>query len=284
MSDCKVFRTEIEAAADGGALGRDAASHAEACAACGEELRGGAALRGLVRGLGRVEAPSDFEYRLRARMASSKPGGGRGLFAGLFPVGGLAWAAVAVCVLSLTAAVYYRQARPAMQGAPGGVESASAPRVSEAPERATVTETKSAGEKTAQHTEQAGGGETFAGTTAEGVAQRESNVRHVAPRPGEREFAPREPRGNSSRGNSIDMAFSPARIQLPVLNSGSNGATRATAQGIQLGTSAGTLRVVLRDERGTPVTMRSVSFGSQEPLSRETTTRRPNPKDEEGVW
>src|SRR3954466_1554709 len=133
MSDCKVFRTEIDGAADGGALGREAASHVESCAACVEDLRGRAALRGLVRGLGRVDAPPDFEFRLRARMAASKPGGGRGLFAGSFPIGGLAWAAVAVCILSVTAAVYFRQAQPTRQGTPNVCEVASVPQVNASP-------------------------------------------------------------------------------------------------------------------------------------------------------
>src|SRR3954465_10452909 len=133
MSDCKVFRAEIEEAADGGALSVGAGAHVASCAACGEALRGREALRGLVRGLGRVEAPPDFEYRLRARMARSKPGGGHGAFGRLFPVSGLAWAAVAVCVLSLTAAVYYRQTQPTKQGASNAVESASAPQFTASP-------------------------------------------------------------------------------------------------------------------------------------------------------
>src|SRR4051794_27356242 len=129
MSDCKVFRTQIEEAADGGALGRETASHVSTCAACGEELRVRASLRGLVRGLGRVDAPPDFEFRLRARMAASKPGGGRGLFASWFPVGGLAWAAVAICVLSVTAAVYFRQAQPVNRSSTNTGEVASIPQV-----------------------------------------------------------------------------------------------------------------------------------------------------------
>jgi hypothetical protein len=88
----------------------------------------------------------------------------------------------------------------------------------------------------------------------------------------------------SAQGGTVDMAVRGAHIQLPILNSGGNGTSRVQAQGIQLGTTAGTLRVALRDERGALVPMRSVSFGSQEPLSRQTAGWRVNTQDEEGVW
>jgi hypothetical protein len=91
-------------------------------------------------------------------------------------------------------------------------------------------------------------------------------------------------RGELTQGGSVDAAVGAAQVKVPQFNSGANVASNITAQGIQLGTSAGTLRVVLRDERGTLVPMRTVSFGSQEPLSRETASRRANAKDDEGVW
>lgn len=285
MSDCKVFRTEVEEATDGGTLGPRAASHVASCAACGDELRGREALRGLVRGLGRVDAPADFEYRLRARMAGSKPRGGHGVFGGLFPVRGIAWAAVAVCVLSVTAAVYYRQPQQTKQNAPGVVESAHGPQVSTSP---TATQSNTLRENKTQQPEQVGGRQTASVTPNPPVlTQRSSGVKRVSTQPRERELSTREPRVEQTRGRSLEADLRPAPVlpvQLPLLNSGNNGALRFAAQGIQLGTTAGTLRVVLRDERGTSLTMRSVSFGSQELLSREAATRRPNSEDEEGVW
>jgi hypothetical protein len=279
MSDCKVFRTEIDVAAEGGALGRAAATHVESCAACGEELRGRAALRGLVRGLGRVEAPPDFEFRLRARMAASKPGGGRGLFAGSFPVGGLAWAAVAVCILSVTAAVYFRQAQPTTRSAPNGGEVASVPQVNATPAN---TESNNTDEKATPPTD---AGKAFiAGSTTTSGIQKAAAPKRAASQPHERESVAHVSRGELTRGGSIDADLRPAGVILPQLNNVSSVASRVPAQGIQLGTSAGTLRVVLRDERGTLVPMRTVSFGSQEPLSRQTASGRLTSKDEEGVW
>jgi hypothetical protein len=282
MSDCKVFGTEIDEAADGGALGPRAAAHVKSCAACGDELRGREALRGLVSGLGRVDAPPDFEYRLRARMARSKPGGGHGVFGRLFPVSGLAWAAVAVCVLSVTGAVYFRQSQPAGQGVSNVVESARAP---EAPTSPTASQSNRAGENGTQQTEQTGDRQTAAAVTAAAVGpRRASNVKRVVSRPRERELAPQEPLAESTGGGSLVADLRPARIQLPLPSSGSDGASRVQTQGIQLGTTAGTLRVAMRDERGALVPMRSVSFGSQEPLSRQTAGGRASTQDEEGVW
>lgn len=282
MSECKVFMTEIDGAADGGAPGSRASAHAAACAACGEELRGREALRGLVRGLGRVEAPPDFEYRLRARMARSRPGGGHGVFGRLFPVNGLAWAAIAVCVLSLTAAVYFRRGQPAGQVAPNAVESASAPHT---PARPASTRPNDEGQKPARENIQAGERQTAPTITppAAGV-RRASAVMRAAPRPRERELAPLDAGGDSARGGTVDLVVRGAKIQLPSLDYVNNGASRGPAQGIQLGTSAGTLRVAMRDERGELVPMRSVSFGSQEPLSRQAAGGRVSARDEEGVW
>ncbi len=279
MSDCKTFGKEFEAAADGGALGPRAVAHAEVCAACGESLRGSEALRGLMRGLGRVEAPPDFEFRLRARMAASRPGGGGGLFARLFPVGGLAWAAVAVCVLSVSAAVYFRQAQPEKRGASNVGEVASVPQVHASP---TANESNNAGVKATQPTD-AGLTVAYAGT-APAITPRGTTSNRGASHARERESVARETRNDSPRVGLVDAAVSTAPVKLPLFNSGANVASNVPAQGIQLGTSAGTLRVVLRDERGTLVPMRTVSFGSQEPLSRESASRRANAKDDEGVW
>lgn len=283
MSDCKVFRTEIEEAADGSALGREAASHVETCAACGEELRGRAALRGLVRGLGRVEAPPDFEYRLRARMAGSKPGGGQGLFASWFPVGGLAWAAAAVCVLSVTAAIYFKQAQPSKRVATNAGEVASVPQAGASP---SVIQSNSTGDKQTQQTktgESTGINKTVVSNgAATGGIKKVAATRRSASQPRERESAERASRGDSTHGGAFVFTVRSADNMVPQLNGGST--SRVPAQGIQLGTSAGTLRVTLLDERGTLVPMRTVSFGSQEPLSRQTASGRTTAKDEEGIW
>ena len=279
MSDCKVFRTEIEEASDGGALGRGAASHAERCASCGSALRERDALRRLVGGLGRVEAPHDFEFRLRARMATSKPRGGHGVFGRLFPVNGLAWAVVVVCLVTVTAAVYFRQAQPTKQVASNGVAATRAP---EAP-ASSSTAGFDAGELTKQQSNSEGMA-VITRFTNSGTTQSGTTVKRAANKTRGKELASRETSGESTQGGSHDEAVTSATVRLPQLNAANYLAAGGPTQGIQLGTSAGTLRVVLRDERGSLVPMRSVSFGSQEPLSRQTAGGRLNSKDDEGVW
>jgi hypothetical protein len=280
MSDCKVFRTEIDEAPDGGGLGRAAASHAETCASCGATLREREALRRLVGGLGRVEAPHDFEFRLRARMAASKPRGGHGVFARLLPAGGLAWAAVAVCLVTVTAAVYFRQARPTKQSASNGAEVASVPQADASP---VASEPKGADELTNRQSN-SGGAPVISRPTNSGKIENVTVAKRAANRTRGKEFAPRDTRGESTQSGSHDEAVTSATVRLPRLDSANYVATRGPAQGIQLGTSAGTLRVALLDERGALVPMRSVSFGSQEPLSRQAAGGRLTSKDDEGVW
>ena len=82
MSECKVYRREIEEAAESAHVSTGARTHAASCRTCGDELRERESLRALVSGLGKVEAPADFEFRLRARMAAAKADGGRGRFGG----------------------------------------------------------------------------------------------------------------------------------------------------------------------------------------------------------
>src|SRR5918998_6414155 len=122
MSECKVFRREIEE--DGGVMSAGARAHASLCRACGEELRERESLRALVGGLGKVDAPADFEFRLRARMSAAKIDRGHGRFSGMRWLYGFAPVAVAACFVIVSATLYFRQ--PARPGA--GSISAPAPK------------------------------------------------------------------------------------------------------------------------------------------------------------
>src|ERR1044071_1686117 len=109
MSECKVYRREIDEAAGGGHVSTGARAHAAHCRACGDALRERERLRALVGGLGRVEAPADFEFRLRARMAAAKSDGGRGRFSGARWFYGFAPVAVAACFVAASPPLYYGQ-------------------------------------------------------------------------------------------------------------------------------------------------------------------------------
>ncbi|HEX8499831.1 MAG TPA: hypothetical protein VF659_04500 [Pyrinomonadaceae bacterium] len=270
MPDCNLYRREIVEEFDGAAMSRGARAHAESCRACGEELRGSESLRALVRGLDKVEAPADFDFRLRARMAAAGTQGRGGPLKGLRLVYAFAPVAAALCFLVVTTSLYFRQA--ARTSAP-----AAPPVAASAPARA------------------AEAGKTAA--TSAGVTSEESKRSGVRPSEIASSSAglPVNPPARMSRAASRpsrDVAASQAaRAAVPQRNTTIASLTAAqviTGRGVpfRLETPAETMRMVLWDERGAGrvVPMRSVSFGSQELIARENVSRQASAAENEGVW
>jgi hypothetical protein len=85
--DCENIRREVEAAAPSDLLSSTANEHLKTCKECGtfrdEEWK----LRKLVASLGTVNAPGDFEFRLRARLAGEKRGPSQSFSIGRFSFG-----------------------------------------------------------------------------------------------------------------------------------------------------------------------------------------------------
>jgi hypothetical protein len=107
--NCKKFRTEIEEAGRTASLGAATSAHLASCASCRAFRSEREALRGLVASLARVDAPADFEFRLRARIARSEDESHAHTSRRTF-VPGAAWLAVAGClVLALGLFINFRQ-------------------------------------------------------------------------------------------------------------------------------------------------------------------------------
>jgi len=70
--DCKAIRRQIEETDLGKELGSLAASHVRGCHACREFYENDKELRRVVGSLAPVEAPADFDFRLRARLANER--------------------------------------------------------------------------------------------------------------------------------------------------------------------------------------------------------------------
>jgi hypothetical protein len=152
--NCKKFRTEIEETGRTASLGAAASTHLAACASCRAFRAEREALRGLVAGLARVDAPADFEFRLRARIARSEDESHAHTSRRTF-VPGAAWLAVAGClVLVLGVFINFRQPQKqnretaSAAGSAASVEASSASQVEaatprESNEHATVLETSS---------------------------------------------------------------------------------------------------------------------------------------------
>ena len=270
MSDCKVYRHEIVEGFDG-EMSRGARAHAEGCRACAEELRGRESLRALVLGLGKVEAPSDFEFRLRARMAASGATGRRAPLRGLRLIYAFAPVAAAACFLVVSTALYLRQAsRPSpaesqpvavtesARGAADGRNAAAAPATGK------VKETEPTGTN----------GLNILTASAPSPSRPTVHRSRAASRQ-LREVASRlDGRAPGPQRNTADFSFEQAPVIIP------RGMT------IALKTPSEPMRLVLRDERGTGrvVPMRAVSFGSQELIARENVSRQLTVAENEGVW
>jgi hypothetical protein len=119
--NCQKFKTEFEERGRGARLTGRAESHAAHCDSCRAFRAEGDALRALVGGLARVEAPGDFDFRLRARIARSE--GARFQHAGWRGfVPGAAWLTAAGClVLALGVFVRFRPGQTAPPPTPRAV-------------------------------------------------------------------------------------------------------------------------------------------------------------------
>jgi hypothetical protein len=104
--NCRNIRREIEEAAPGKWLSSDVRNHVLSCVACETLLREQTKLRELVSSLGTVEAPGDFDFRLRARLAEEKRAVAQPLGFGSFSFG-LRSAAVATVLLLIGVAFIF---------------------------------------------------------------------------------------------------------------------------------------------------------------------------------
>ena len=269
MSDCKVYRREIVEAFEGDALSRAARAHAESCRACGDELRGRENLRALVRGLAKVEAPADFDYRLRARMSASGTRGRRSPLRGLRLVYAFAPVAAAACFLVVSATLYLRQAsQTSAPEAPAHVATGAAQNTVERhPEQITTVE-----EVGVSYRADGRSAEVATGATPSQTRLRVDRRREASRPP--RDVAARHEAQARVQRNTIEASVFSARV--------------ITGRGVPfaLKTTAEPMRMILRDERGVGrvVPMRAVSFGAQELIARESVSRQASAAENEGVW
>lgn len=75
--NCRSVRRKIEEVAAGELLSSSANDHMKKCPQCGTFCEERLKLREMLSSLGAVEAPGDFDFRLRARLTNEKRGGGQ---------------------------------------------------------------------------------------------------------------------------------------------------------------------------------------------------------------
>ena len=107
--NCKACQIEIEELEMGEGLSDHARAHIAACASCRAFHDERQSLRKLVGSLEAVTAPPDFEFRLRARLASSGNGGGSGFSLRSFLASVPAIAVAASFALLVAGVIIYKQ-------------------------------------------------------------------------------------------------------------------------------------------------------------------------------
>jgi hypothetical protein len=170
--NCRDVRREIEEA---GSLSAAELSHLETCAACEKLSRQQAKLQAIISSLGTVEAPGDFDFRLRARLAGEARRNGRSFLLKDFSFGyrSAAVAAMLLLIGSALGVVIFRarpdqavatsQPAPASTGVPSAVKPGPAVAVKPAGEEA-VAGTASVGPTV--HTRRSPKGRSLSGAVA----------------------------------------------------------------------------------------------------------------------
>ncbi|HVF49224.1 MAG TPA: hypothetical protein VNA19_04015 [Pyrinomonadaceae bacterium] len=297
--NCKQYRQEFEAAdLDASAQGA-ALRHLRECAACRKFYEERLALRQLVAGLQTIEAPPDFEFRLRARM-NARPGGGSRLDAWrrFTSPKAFAVALAACCVLVFAAAALRYRSNPTPGSASLSTTETTTTTAQNSPLKtpvATVERDRVAGNETIETRPQTTGDGLTAATEVEELKSVNASVNGV-----------KSVRASFKRAHVGRASSARARIPVPFKRSGEdvagvNGAQLASSDSavrasqtlyvnepvaLPVNASAHPLRVVLRDEQGAArvVAIKSVSFGAQELVGRLPVNAPRATQAREGVW
>jgi hypothetical protein len=109
MSNCKTIRTQLEETSLGDSYSQPVRAHLLQCDACRQFEKEQKSLRELVGSLGTVQAPADFDFKLRARMANASPARNGGVRFLLSPV---VASVVIVLFVGVIASIGYINKRP----------------------------------------------------------------------------------------------------------------------------------------------------------------------------
>jgi|GEM_PF-1301138 len=287
--DCQTWRHEIEEGTSGAPLPAGALAHLSGCAGCRAAREEGERLRSLLGGLGRVDAPADFEFRLRARMAREEVRAGGEPARTRFAFG----LAAAACFAVVCAVAFLRGPAPGTAD-PAGRHSAgeAAPLAADARPQPTTDGPAAPAVQAAQAAEAAAAARTAeADRTAATAAGQEFAAVTQPPRRAAAavRVSGREPARAGGVSRERGLAASGSRGA----GGQANQALReevASVQGrplaIPVGGSDEPLRVLLRDEHGAArsVPTRSVSFGAQQIVAREGAAQKVSSEKQEGVW
>jgi hypothetical protein len=237
--DCRNVRQEIEEVGQHDLLGAAARNHVRSCEACAAFDNNEQKLRGLVASLGGVEAPADFDFKLRARLAANR----NVTFINRFAVRSAAFASLLLLLGVVLVLVNNRsQINPVAVSTTPSVPSGTVAKTN-----SPVTPASAVISEPAPVLLPAAGQTTV-------VSSRRSRNN---PMP---QFV-----ASSGKTKSTDLSASPARVLRPETNLGS--------AVFPLGTSYDSLKVSVDDGRGISrtISLPRVSFGSSRALAQNPT-------------
>jgi len=261
-------------------LSEAAEAHMSSCAACrvfGEERL---ALRRLIGGLEKVSAPADFDFRMRARLASERDTNApRGAWFTFSP-SAFTWPLVGCLALVISASLYYQQQQPGVPATPTAqTQTPVMAMTNDSPQTSVAEATPSV----VQTTES----ETRPGIE---VATSKISTTSVAP----------ERRRNALPRVAGHAGVERASVQVEESTStgligatprfAASGATRHSEGAlipVQLDAPEGQLKVLLRDTSGgaRTISVDSVSFGSRDVMKRPGATyTKASLSTNQGVW
>lgn len=254
-TNCRIVCREVEESEWGEPLHSEVIQHLQGCISCQDFYDERLKLRQLLGGLGTVEAPADFDFRLRKRIAADRSRALRRLFFVGWPFA-LRTVAVATAVLLMAAGLLFR----AWQQRPNN--------------KMVSVQSPSAG--TPQPAEQ-GSQEVFA--TPQSGKVPVPQTPHDARR--ERALAVAKRFEAASRRHSSAISKDFSSLSAPVIKR--NDTPMAAGPTFSIGASYQSFNLSLDDGSGVPrtISLPTVSFGSQRVLSRDGS---PVATSAKGVW
>lgn len=286
--DCKAFRKEFEELETGELLDAMAQRHVDSCPACRTFQVERLSLSQLIKSLGTINAPPDFDFRLRARLAAANSAGSKSLNRARFAPGLKAISVAASFALLIAAAVIFKQSQPMPVNAPSVSENPSVAKENagqpQLPLNNSEPVSNDAQVLVATQGVQSNGIERDTVASQSGKSAQPGNkVERVAQAKHTRSAVPLKP--ERSPVNSNDLTFGGNAPVITPVQPFAGGVANNTEVAASLPVSSQPLKVLLHDRRGTmrSVSLERVIFGSQDFLEGNA-RRRPLASDLEGVW
>ncbi|HEV2913831.1 MAG TPA: hypothetical protein VGX92_11185 [Pyrinomonadaceae bacterium] len=275
--DCKACRNEIEEAAPGGPERTEALAHLATCGRCRSFREERLALSRLVSSLGTVAAPGDFDWRLRARLASEKRNKYRHQLWQGFAPGTHAIALAASFALLIGVAVLLKQADKRFNATPTGEGLATVTTVTSVP--------KNAEDNPGRTADTTGATAAARDATASSDAATGMSARAAAPRASRA----KNPVGET-KAPALTVATTAAAARSPLRSNdfSSSAAPVITLFSVPVNSPSQSVKVLLDEGGGVmrTVSLQPVTFGSQEILGRRYGVSRPLDAAEtaENIW